>query len=443
MIKHPRLNASNGFVPILLVAGIGLAPLVEIANGLAAPLLPAPARAALLEILVAGLCAVCVVFSLVRAWKSNLNDAFRQTPAPFVLLLFLWSIFGFFHAPYPGFAFAEWLRVVFCLGTFSVAAYGLSKNQRRTVVSGLIVLGAGMAMEGLLQYGTARTSGGTETFGRIIGLFGDSENFGSFLMLLLPLAVGQALNRENPEHLRLGSQAAALLMLITLAVNCTRSAWIGEAAALILMGVLTARNQSPRRTSHRHNGMVFAAAAVTLLAALVIGGSTAMVSRRAISLTGATRLYSFTDRLRKSEAALRMASAQPFTGWGLGTWPVVQQHWTGESDTPAQVFARHDIWSRGGDQQSLAHNFYAQWTAETGAVGLGLYAGSLGAFFFFSLRRLPKLRSPQTRSFLISCIAATTGGCLDALTSPAYNFPGVSGLLWLCIGLGTAASLEA
>ena len=381
------------------------------------------------------------VFSITGKWQENLKNVFRHTPGLFVLLVLLWSLFCFFHSPYPSFAFAEWLRIIFCFGLFAAAAYGLDKQQVRKVVVGLVVLGAGMATDGLLQYGVARSAGGTDAFGYMFGLFGDSENLGSFLMLLLPLAIQQALDQTNSEKLRLGSQAAALIMLIALAVNCTRSAWFAETAALCVMGGLTIWGQKNKQLLRRKQWPLFAIPAAVVIAALIIGGNTTMVSRRALSLTHVTKLNSFTDRQRKSAAAVHMAMAKPWIGWGLGTWAVTQQRWTGEGDSLPQVFARHDLWSRGGDQQSLAHNFYAQWAAETGAVGLSLYVGSLAAFFFFSLRRLPNLRFPQMRSFLISCLAAVTGGCLDALTSPAYNFPGVSGLLWLCIGLGTAASL--
>ena len=433
----------NYFIPVFLWIAIGLAPLVETPNALGPSLLPAPAREYLLELLVLGLGGVFTFLSIKRAWTWSGARVWQNTAGPYVLLLFAWGSFGLFQSPYPKFAFAEWLRTLFCFGIFAVAAYGLTREQIRRTINGFVVLGAGMAMYGLLQFGMARSAGETESFDRVLGLFGDNENFGSFLMLLLPLAAQEALTRNSPELRRLGSQAAALLMLIALVVSGTRSAWIGEVFALTVMGLLFVRERGHAPLPQRRQwGLVFATIAVVVLGALVAGNSTRMVSDRALSLANTRNLYSFTDRVHKSDAALRMAEARPLTGWGLGTWPVVQQRWTGEGDTLAQVFARQDIWSRGGDQQSLAHDFYAQWAAETGFSGLFCYAAAFAAFFFFALRRLPRVRSPQMRSVLIACLAAAAGGCLDALTSPAYNFPGVSGLLWLCVGLGTAASLD-
>ena len=448
MTKLLRLGSFGALVPILLVLILGLAPLVEVAMNFSPPFFSAPARERLFEGLVAGLLAVFAALTFTRTWKASIGTAFRGTCGLLVLLVFCWTLFCFFRSPYPAFAFAEWLRVVFCSCLFAAAAYGLDRHQSRQVVTGLVVLGTAMSMYGLLQYGAARSAGGANAFDHMLGLFGDNENLGSFLMLLLPLAIRQALDRENSEMLRVGSQGAALLLLIALTVSCTRSAWLGEAAALGVMGMLMSRDQGRRKASraeqrHPRQWLIFVLPVTVLVAALLVGGSTTMVSRRALSLTHTTALFSFTDRLYKSEAAARMTLAHPLAGWGLGTWPVTQRRWTGEGDSLPQVFARHDLWSRGGDQQSLAHNFYAQWAAETGLMGLGLYTATFASFFVFALRRLLSIKSVRTRGVLISCVAAVTGGCLDALTSPAYNFPAVSGLLWLCLGLGTAASTEA
>jgi len=438
MIDSPQRKAPGTFVAIFLLLIVGLAPLVEIANGIAPPLLPASARSRLLEVLVGSLCLVFVILSLTHSWQPYFKRTWQRTPFPFIVLLFLWSGFCFFRSPYPEFAFAEWQRVVLCLGVYVIAAFALKEREIRKLISGLAVLGVVMAMDGLLQFGVTRASGGDGGFDRIIGLFGDSENLGSFLMIMLPLSLQQALDKSNAEALRYGFQAAALIILITLAVNCTRSAWIGEIVALLIIGVLTIRER--RLVIRRQHWILVSATATAVIAALVIAGSHTMVMNRARSLTRVSHLASFTDRQRKSEAALHMTAARPWVGWGLGTWGVTQRHWTGEGDTPSQVFARHDLWSRGGDQQSLAHNFYAQWAAETGGIGLGLYSAVIVSFFAFSFRQLPKVRSSQRRGILISCIAAAAGACLDALTSPAYNFPGVSGLLWLCMGIGTAAA---
>ncbi len=432
----------DGLLPTALLLVIGLCPLVEIANNIAPSLLSVTQRAHLPEVLAAGIVVVAIVLTLGRGWPTAGRGTWPGGLGLLLLALLLWSVFCGLRSPYPDFALAEWLRVILGLGVYSLAAYGLRAGQPRRVIGGLIVLGAGMAASGLLQFGAAREEGGGRAFDHMLGLFGDNENLGSFLMLLLPLTAGQALDRENNQALRLGAQAAGLIMLVTLAITCTRAAWIGGLVGFAVMGLLTIRYVPSHQGGGRRRLLVASFAAGIVIVTLGIGGAGGMVTGRALSITHSTSLFSFTDRVLKSEAACRMAAARPWTGWGLGAWPVVQRRWTGEGDTPAQVLARRDVWSRGEDQQSLAHDFYAQWAAETGLPGLGLYVAALAAFFLSALRRLPRLHADRQRGLLISCLAAVAGGCVDSLASPAYNFPGVSVLFWLCLGLGVAACRE-
>jgi len=438
------------YVPVALLLVVGLAPLVE------TPWLPATIRALLLQALIGLLVILLGFLAIKRAYQPDIKTAIQRGPHPFLLALFLWCIISFCEAPYQSFAAAELLRIMLCFGVYIITAYGLRPSQVHPTLGGIILLGVGMAVCGLLQFGAAQTNGDQYKFDRTLGLFGDNENLGSFLMLLLPLAFLPAINRGNTEVVRLGAQAASTLLLITLVLTCTRAAWIGSICALLTIGVLSARQklneQKIRQEGNRRQDWVVRweiwtsalAVSAALLIVLSINRSTgAMVSRRALSLTHTSQLFSFTDRLHKSAAACRMASERPLTGWGLGTWPVEQYQWTHEGDTAQQLLARRDVWSRGVDQQSLAHDFWAQWTAETGGIGLCLYVSTVTAFLLSAIRALPGINSIQRRSILLSCIAAVVGSSVDAVGSPAYNFPGVSLLPWLCMGLGISVCRDS
>lgn len=438
------------YVPVAVLLLVGLAPLVE------TPWFPATIRALLLQVLVGSFILLLGFLGLRRSYQPDIRIALQRGAHPFLLALFFWSIVSFCEAPYRLFAVAELLRIMLCFGVYIITAYGLRPSQVTFTLGGIIIFGVGMAIYGLLQFGEAQTSGNQYIFDHTLGLFGDNENLGSFLMILLLLALQPALDRDNSEAVRLGAQAASILLLITLVLTCTRSAWIGGICGLLASGIISARQKlyeqkNRHEDNSRHSwtarwGVWTSAATVAaaLLIILLVNVNTgAMVSHRALSLTHTTQLFSFTDRLRKSAAACRMASERPLTGWGLGTWPVVQRKWTHERDTPEEVFARHDVWSRGADQQSLAHNFWAQWAAETGGIGLCLYISAIVAFLLSALRELPLINSTQRRSVLLACIAAVVGSCVDAVGSPAYNFPGVSVLPWLCMGLGVAVCRDS
>ena len=105
-----------------------------------------------------------------------------------------------------------------------------------------------------------------------------------------------------------------------------------------------------------------------------------LVSQRAATLSHALDDTSLSDRLHRWRAACRMASERPVAGWGLGAWLVMQGRWTHQGDDVPEVLAS------GTGHSNLAHNFWVQWAAETGGVGLGLHVALVAAFFAFSLR---------------------------------------------------------
>ena len=156
-----------------------------------------------------------------------------------------------------------------------------------------------------------------------------------------------------------------------------------------------------------------------------------LVSTRAATLSHALDDASFSDRLHRWRSACRMASERPVTGWGLGAFPVLQQRWTHQGDAESEVLAR------GTGHSNLAHNYWVQWAAETGGIGLGLQVAVFAAFFAASLRALARL-DRERRTLLMACLVGVASGLVDMVGAPSYTFPGVSSLLWLWMGLGMA-----
>jgi len=394
------------------------------------PWLSRPVRSHLLQ------AAVVLVYTLIAAAgpaSGRLPLAALRGPSLWLLGLLAWSGLSAFLAPYPTFAVAEMLRLALGAGVYFTAAYVLRPHETRLLPYLLLGLGAVVSLWGLVEFG-AEGNFGT---GAIHSLFGNHEQLGSFLVLLLPLGLALALDRAQEPRTLLFAQGAALVLGAALLLARTRSAWFGAAVGLLFLVFLTLRYSTVRLT-RRNRALLIGPALLLVLAfvgLLAFGELAPLVSHRAATLTHVGDDTSVADRLHRWRSACRMASEKPVTGWGLGAWPVMQGRWTHQGDDVSEVLGA------GTGHSNLAHNFWVQWAAETGGVGLVLQFGVLAAFLGMGLRALPTL-DRERRTLLLGCLATAVAGGVDMVGAPSYTFPGVSSLFWVALGLGVAMLRE-
>jgi len=396
------------------------------------PWLPRPVRSHLLQ------AAVVLVYTLIAAAgpaSGRLTRADWRGPGLWLAGLVAWSALSALRAPFPAFAAAEMERVALGAGVFSVAAFVLRPAETRLLPFFLLGLGAAVGVGGLVEFGV-EGAGGADV---IHSVFGNHEQLGSFLVLLLPLGLALALDREQDSKASLlFAQGAALLIGAALLLARTRSAWFGAVAALLLLVFLTLRFSSIRLT-RQNRALVIGPALLLVLAfagLLVFGQLAPLVSHRAATLVHAGDDASLSDRLHRWRSACRMASEHPVCGWGLGAWPVMQGRWTHQGDDEAEVLGA------GTGHSNLAHNFWVQWAAETGGVGLALQGGVLAAFLLLGVCALPAL-DRERRTLLLGCLGAAAAAGVDMVGAPSYTFPGVSSLFWVSLGLGMAMLRES
>jgi len=427
-----RWLAGRPLAVVLLVA-LTLALLSEM------PWLSQPARAHILQGLVV---AFFVLLALAGTEQEPLVRAALRGPTPWLIALLLWAalsvafpptrLYGASQLLHP-FAIAELLRMLFCGGVFFAAAFFLRADDLRPVLIGVLALGTAVALYGLVQFSSTPNLG-TE----VTSVFASHEPFGSYIMLLLPVALAFALDRRGDQRLMLAAQAVAIVLAGALLLARTRSAWIGECLGLLTLALLAWRYATVRLT--RANRAVIVGPLLILCLGFTIllfsNQLAPLLSQRAATLSHVTRDDSFNQRLQYWRAACRMAYERPVAGWGLGAFPVMQERWSGLGDEPAQVLAQ------GAGLYNVAHNFWVQWAAETGAVGLFLYVATVAAFLLSAGSALKSLRPGFHRTLLFGCIAATVAACGDMAGAPSYTFPGVSALPWLWMGLGLAACRE-
>jgi len=182
--------------------------------------------------------------------------------------------------------------------------------------------------------------------------------------------------------------------------------------------------------------MIVGPALVLVIALSVLAGSgvlSPMLAKRAATFSALHEDTSLSIRLHRWKAASRMLGEKPFTGWGLGAYPVIERHWTGTGDSPDHVI------QYGTGHSNLAHNFWVQWASETGAIGLGLYVAMFMSFIVFALRALQSSISQSSKTMLFVGIASIAATAVDMVGAPSYTFPGVSSLPWLWMGLAVAS----
>lgn len=423
-----ELGFANNINAFGLLASVGILLVAE------APQVAGSARMLLVEI------AAIILLLLIgtsRSLLENLWDAARRGPNPWILCLLLWSGYSFFVAPFREFAFGELLRVLTGVAAYFIAAYTLrSPRQVSYAVSGLLFFGIAISLYDMASFGQKRGVSNAIHFD--YSIFGTHENVGSLLVLLLPLALAMALHRGIEEKRRLAAMAATLVLGGALVLARTRAAWAAGVVALLALGVLfilygpKSDDEDRRPFLARLIGSPVVLIALGFVIFVGVGGIAPVLSKRA-SLITALEDGSLADRLIKWNGAVRMVTEKPIAGWGLGSFPVLQGQWTHQGDEMAKVL------KGGTGHENIAHNYYVQWAADTGLIGVFFYVAVLAAFLVAVVQALKRSETPL-QTVVLCGGAATVVGCLvDAIGSPAYNFHGVSTVLWAVMGVTVAA----
>jgi putative inorganic carbon (HCO3(-)) transporter len=273
----------------------------------------------------------------------------------------------------------------------------------------LLIGGAIAMLFGYIQVGVALASGAAPTLSALFNIRPagtlDNPNFlGAFLMMLIPYAISILLASRS-RFARLILVVYILLALILLALTFSRAAWIGLAAALIVMTILLLAHfdlLSVSRIIERWRALsstLKLALTGGAILALVVGVVMLLMLFRSLSMGGRTadlRTYIY-------DAAITMFTEKPLTGYGLFTFGRGLMRL---ASTPPNI------------PHNSAHNFPLNVAAELGLVGLLALAVS-AISIVHAMRR--NWHSRQHRLLLAGIIASVVGisvnHLLDTVTS--------------------------
>ena len=368
-------------------------------------------------------------------WRSQWDlgrekvAAFLKTGANLpVLLLFGLSVISCLFSPHKGYSIQETLRLGAGVLLYFVVAYQFRRSEYLAkLVDALIFLAVTASLLGFAQF--ARNS---EVFSA--GMFGDHQLFGSFLMLLLPVIAVVAIT-ETKTNRQLAAQIATILTGACLLLTHARSAWIGGAAGLVALGLMTMyalASRASRIGARKHEWalpvmLLFVAAGFFLK----ISPDAGSIMERADTLTQGGQIAAVQYRQTTARGAFAMLKARPLTGWGIGLYPYYQSAHTGTGATLTGQYTRPYL-------NEDAHNLYLQTAAELGVPGVLLLISIVVVFLGMGMGRVRSMEAGVRRNLLLGSMASLVAFAVDAAGSPAWQLGQNSMFLWLILGLGVS-----
>ncbi len=358
------------------------------------------------EIAISGLtvgAAEALVGLVLAAWLARMV-AIREIktvhpPLLLPLLIFLGAILlsltGALSLKYSFKEILKWLEV---LGIYLFVANVIEREQAQAVVLMMLLAGIGQALLGFYQFFGRVGPQAFVILGRFVRAYGTFEQpnpYGGYLGLVLPLACGVLVGtrtfgirklveswvrHESTSHestnLRFANFLVAIIgvavMGAALLMSWSRGAWMGFAAAFVLMSLAYSRRRSA----------LLALLCLLVVSVLLLGSVQTLpqpiVHRltdflpylrifdvREVELTEAN--YAVLERMAHWQAAWGMFSDHPWLGVGIGNYEPVY---------PAYFLPG---WT---EPLGHAHNYYLNIAAEAGLIGLAAYLVLWGAAFW-------------------------------------------------------------
>lgn len=201
---------------------------------------------------------------------------------------------------------------------------------------------------------------------RLAGPLGDPNFFAQILLILVPIALFMAWSSRS---LRLRILAYTAAGLVTAATLLTYSRGGALALACVIGLSILGRGVSWRRM------LVGALAGVLLLSVVTPGGFTRRLQTLSELLPGGEVLHpdsSLEKRKLLAQVAWRLLLDHPLVGVGAGNYSVYYNEYADEVGSVAREYVDPDV-------LHFPHNLYLEVGAETGLVGLAVFAAILVA----------------------------------------------------------------
>jgi O-antigen ligase len=395
--------------------------------------------------------AVTVILWAADAWSRNglqYRASWLQLPLVGIAFLALLQLLPWHRQTIPGDAAPSWLpfsfdpfatrlaivSVVVLLIFFAAAsAFIDSRTRLRGIVAFIVILGAVVALLGLIQYFVSplKIYGFREPFQALpFGPFIDRNHFAAFAVMILPLPGALLLERAvTPDRIPLYAAAILLLVVATVMTGSRGGLLTLVAVAAFLVIVQAATRRSQEHTSSGRRRWILIAATFglgTMLIfslVLILGGSGAL---RRIAGQAPTEDAAGGGRAQYWRATVKMIRDHPVIGVGLDAYGV--------------AFPRYDSLN-GTFRVERAHNDYLQTLAETGVIGSLIALAFVVILFRQGVGAAQVTHDPWRRAVTIGSLA----GCFGVLVHSIFEFPlrtPANALLFLLLAVLATGSAE-
>jgi O-antigen ligase len=248
------------------------------------------------------------------------------------------------------------------------------------------------------------------------GLMANRNLFGSAQMLMLPFVLYSFY--KAGKMWKYASVLALMVLIISLVLSQTRSAWLGS-LAIVLFSLLLVSIFSPANRKKWIIGSVSGLAAIALIVLLLLstdeeGTLSESVKARAASTTSAGSDSSLAgananERLKIWRRTIAMIKDHPLSGVGPGNWKI-----------DIAPYGGNDVaWATGNYIPDRPHNIYLHVISETGIPGAVLYFSVWILLAIMAFNVIFKTKSEDQRILVILMFAGLTGFACDGF----FSFP--------------------
>ena len=333
-------------------------------------------RSALRSMVAATLFALLVL----AAWRLPLTPTFYDEVKPPELYL---PFVGIPYLGQPSNAAIAWWRLAFVLVSFGLGAWLIRDRFRlRWAVTAILVGAVYPIVDGLRQYASGElvTRSGSTTRA-VEGPFSFPNYFGFYLLGVIVVGLVALIETRSLRwRLAIGALLAAALTCFVL--TYTRSAWIGLAAALAILGLL------------RYRWLVPVGLVGVVIAFVAFPKAVDDVGNRFSDLSAQSPTHSTSSwvwRTGQWDRMIPRGMEHPFAGTGFGTYEAETVKEFGYQTPDYQTLPK----TTGAQKGFTAHNDYVRMLVELGIPGVTLWALTLLGLLATALRamRVPAVRS--------------------------------------------------